>query len=73
MSNDSVSVVCDIIIPNVLPGILFPVLLTLRHITFPVFLAISGVMGVAIAPLPTVTNGVITTLLVRDKLNDAFG
>ena len=54
-------------------GILFPVLLTLRHNTYSVFLAVSAMMGLSIAPLPTVTSGVITNILGADKLNDAFG
>ena len=48
-------------------------LLTLRHNTYSVFLAVSAVMGLSIAPLPTVTSGVITNILGADKLNDAFG
>lgn len=56
-----------------LSGILFPILLTLRHNTYSVFLAVSAVMGLSIAPLPAVTSGVITSILGADKLNDAFG
>ena len=58
---------------SLISGILFPVLLTLRHNTYSVFLAVSAVMGLSIAPLPTVTSGVITNILGADKLNDAFG
>ena len=56
-----------------LSGIVFPVLMTLRHNTYSAFLAVSAVMGLSIAPLPTVTSGVITNILGADKLNDAFG
>ena len=52
---------------------MFPILLTLRHNTYSVFLAVSAVMGLSIAPLPAVTSGVITSILGPDKLNDAFG
>ena len=52
---------------------MFPVLLTLRHNTYSAFLGVSAVMGLSIAPLPTVTSGVITNILGVDKLNDAFG
>ena len=58
---------------SLISGILFPVLLTLRHNTYSVFLAVSAMMGLSIAPLPTVTSGVITKILGADKLNDAFG
>ena len=51
---------------------MFPVLLSLDN-TYPIYLTISALTGLVLSPLPTVTSGIITSLLGSDKLNDAFG
>ena len=52
---------------------MFPLLISLPRPGYSALLALAALLGVSIAPLPTVTSGVITALLGPDKLNDAFG
>ena len=54
-------------------GVMFPLLISLPHCGYSALLALAALLGLSIAPLPTVTSGVITSLLGPDKLNDAFG
>ena len=53
-------------------SIVFPVIISL-HNTYTVYLVLSALLGLVLSPLPTVTSGIITSLLGPDKLNDAFG
>ena len=54
-------------------GVMFPLLISLPRCGYSALLALAALLGLSIAPLPTVTSGVITSLLGPDKLNDAFG
>ena len=54
-------------------SIIFPVLISLHANTYSVYLTLTALLGVVISPLPTVTSGIITSVLGVDKLNDAFG